>query len=70
MTFVKEKRALEAKIDRLSKVDIRKFRPASSKLFTMYLSTMMVESLMLDFLDTATLIDSELKEVFEDVEGN
>lgn len=68
MMFSKEKRKLEVKIIKLSDVNIAKFSPASRKLFTMYLSTLINESLMLDMLEAATVVDERLEEAFTDVE--
>ena len=70
MIFIKEKRKLDTKICKLSEVNIKNFDTVSSKLFTMYLSTLINERLMLDILETAICIDDKLEEAFNNVEGN
>lgn len=67
--FSKEKRKLDIKIDKLSEANTIKLKKASNTLITMYLSTLITESLILDLLETAVRIDTELEEIFNNVEG-
>ena len=64
MIFIKEKNKLDTKIEKLSKVNIRKLNRLSQKLITVYLSTLINESIILEMLECAAELDIELEEVF------